>query len=90
MSISSIHNQSLRNVANSFEEVEQQRQDSYSKKETAFEEISESKEMMEERIGRVKLQMVEMTMKQQELGEKMKNLEKDIEILQVKLEDTQG
>jgi peptidoglycan hydrolase CwlO-like protein len=57
-------------------------------KEDNFEEISESKEIIEDRIGRIKATIIDLTLKQQELGEKTRSLEKDIEILQLKLEDT--
>ncbi len=52
-----------------------------------FEEITESREIIEDRINRIKLKMIEFTMKQQDLSEKTKTLEKDIELLQAKLED---
>ena len=53
-----------------------------------FEEITESKEIIEDRVNRIKLIMIDFTMKQQDLSEKTKSLEKDIELLQLKLEDT--
>jgi|LauGreDrversion4_2_1035121.scaffolds.fasta_scaffold55232_1 hypothetical protein len=36
-----------------------------------FEEISESREIVEDRINRMKLSMIDYTVKQQELSEKM-------------------
>ena len=57
-------------------------------KEENFEEIIESKEIIEDRILRIKHQMIDYTMKQQDISEKIKNLEKDIEILNIKVNDT--
>ena len=50
-------------------------------KEDNFEEITESKEIIEERINRIKHHMIDYTMKQQDLSDKILNLEKDIELL---------
>jgi hypothetical protein len=50
-------------------------------KEDNFEEITESKDIIEDRIARIKTSMIDFTIKQQDLSEKMVNLEKDIEIL---------
>ena len=49
----------------------------------------ESKEIIEDRIYRLKGAMIDYTMKQQDLSEKTSNLHKDIDILQFKLEDNQ-
>ena len=57
-------------------------------KEDTFEEVSESKEIVEDRVNRIKMSVIEATMKQQELSARTASLEKDIEILQLKLEDT--
>ena len=46
-----------------------------------FEEISESREIVEDRINRMKLSMIDYTVKQQELSEKMVQLHKDKELL---------
>lgn len=54
-----------------------------------FEELIESKEIIEDRIYRLKGAMIDYTMKQQDLSEKTSNLHKDIDILQFKLEDNQ-
>lgn len=53
-----------------------------------FEQIEESKDIIEDRINRIKNHIIELTMKQQDLSDKISNLGKDIEILQLKLEDT--
>lgn len=45
---------------------------------------------MEDRINRLKLTMIDYTVKQQELSEKMVSLEKDRELLQLKLDDSIG
>lgn len=50
-------------------------------KEDNFEEITESKDIIEDRIARIKNCMIDFTIKQQDLSEKMVNLEKDIVIL---------
>lgn len=50
-------------------------------KEDNFEEITESKDIIEDRINRIKNSIIDFTMKQQDLSDKMSNLEKDIEIL---------
>lgn len=57
-------------------------------KDDNFEEITESKDIIEDRINRIKSVMIDHTMKQQDLSEKINNLQKDIELLQMKLEDT--
>ena len=57
-------------------------------KEDNFEESTESKDIIEDRVNRIKTNLIDFTMKQQDLSDKMANLEKDIEILQLKLEDT--
>ena len=57
-------------------------------KDENFEEITESKDIIEDRIFRIKLQMIDYTMKQQDFSEKIDTLEKDIDLLQIKLEDT--
>ena len=59
-----------------------------SQRDDNFEEISESKDIIEDRINRLKSLMIDFTMKQQDISEKMSNLTKDIEILQLKQEDT--
>ena len=46
-----------------------------------FEEISESREIVEDRINRMKLSIIDYTVKQQELSEKMVQLQKDKELL---------
>jgi septal ring factor EnvC (AmiA/AmiB activator) len=43
--------------------------------------VDETKEIIEDRINRIKTQIIEYTMKQQEISDKIANLEKDIEIL---------
>ena len=53
-----------------------------------FEEINESRDIIEERINKIKLQIIDFTGKQQEISDKMGNLQKDNELLQLKLEDT--
>ena len=50
-------------------------------KEDNFEEITESKDIIEDRINRIKSVMIDHTMKQQDLSEKIQNLQKDIELL---------
>ncbi len=55
-----------------------------------FEEISESREIVEDRINRMKLSMIDYTVKQQELSEKMVQLHKDKELLSLKLDDSIG
>lgn len=57
-------------------------------KDDNFEEITESKDIIEDRINRLKTYMIDFTMKQQDISEKISNLQKDIEILQLKQEDT--
>ncbi len=52
-----------------------------------FEEINESREIIEDRINRLKLQMIDFTVKQQEISEKVLSLTKDNAILAQKLED---
>ena len=54
-----------------------------------FEEINESKEIVEDRINRVKLQMIDATVKQHDISEKIASLKKDIELLVSKCEDIQ-
>jgi hypothetical protein len=39
-----------------------------------FEEINESKEIIEERINRIKVHMIDFTVKQQEISDKIVNL----------------
>lgn len=56
-------------------------------KEENFEEIMESKDIIEDRVLRLKHLMIEYTIKQQELSEKISTLQRDIELLQTKLED---
>lgn len=53
-----------------------------------FEEINESREIIEERINKIKLHMIDYTVKQQEISDKSLNLTKDNELLLLKLEDT--
>jgi ribosome-binding protein aMBF1 (putative translation factor) len=50
-------------------------------KDDNFEEITESKDIIEDRINRIKTAIIDFTMKQQDLSDKITNLEKDIEIL---------
>jgi chromosome segregation ATPase len=42
-----------------------------------FEEINESREIIEDRINRIKLQIIDFTVKQQEISEKVLSLTKD-------------
>ena len=52
-----------------------------------FEEINESREIVEDRINRLKLQMIDFTVKQYDISEKIASLKKDIELLQTKCDD---
>ena len=52
-----------------------------------FEEINESREIVEDRINRLKLQMIDNTVKQYDISEKIASLKKDIELLQTKCDD---
>ena len=52
-----------------------------------FEEINESREIIEDRINRIKLQIIDFTVKQQEISEKVLSLTKDNQLLAQKLED---
>ena len=52
-----------------------------------FEEINESREIVEDRINRLKLQMIDFTVKQHDISEKIASLRKDIELLQTKCDD---
>ena len=52
-----------------------------------FEEINESREIVEDRINRLKLQMIDFTMKQHDISEKISSLRKDIQLLQNKCDD---
>jgi len=58
------------------------------RKEENFEEIVESKEIIEDRINRQKYAMVEFTLKQQEVKEGVQKLEKDIRLLKEKLDES--
>ena len=53
-----------------------------------FEQVEETKDIIEDRINRIKITIIEYTIKQQDFSEKISNQQKDIEILQLKLEDT--
>ena len=55
--------------------------------EDKFEEINESREIVEDRINRLKLQMIDFTVKQHDISEKIATLRKDIELLQTKCDD---
>jgi hypothetical protein len=46
-----------------------------------FEEINESREIVEDRINRLKLQMIDFTVKQYDISEKIASLRKDIDLL---------
>lgn len=52
-----------------------------------FEEINESREIIEDRINRIKLQIIDFTVKQQEISEKVLSLTKDNQLLAQKLDD---
>lgn len=52
-----------------------------------YEEINESREIVEDRINRLKLQMIDFTVKQYDISEKIASLKKDIELLQTKCDD---
>lgn len=53
-----------------------------------FEEVGDSKEFIEERVLKIKLAVIDFTIKQQELTNKISTLQKDIELLSMKLDDT--
>lgn len=55
-----------------------------------FEEILESREMIEAKIFRIKYKMMDHVLRQQDIQEKIDSLENDIKILERKIEETQG
>lgn len=52
--------------------------DNICKKDENFEEITESKEIIEDRINKIKMVIVDFTIKQQDLTDKIQKQEKDI------------
>ena len=52
-----------------------------------FEEITESREIVEDRINRLKLQMIDFTVKQHDIYDKIATLKKDIQLLLNKCND---
>ena len=55
-----------------------------------FEEILESREIIEDKIFSIKCRMIDFTVRQWDISEKIKALNSDIRILQSKIEDTQN
>ena len=55
-----------------------------------FEELSESREIIEDRIFRLKLQMIDLTITQQELSSQSETLEADSKLLEQQMLDAQA
>jgi len=55
--------------------------------EDEFEDLSESREIIEDRIFKVRLQMINLTITQQELSSQSKTLENDISLLRNQLSE---
>jgi len=55
--------------------------------EDEFEDLSESREIIEDRIFKVRLQMINLTITQQELSSQSQTLENDISLLRNQLSE---